>query len=98
MCFISFWMSRFDGSRMQAVDEFKSLIGGDKPTKCKLIVSSHNYQNTPSVEDLENLVARIQSTGADIVKIATTAVDITDVARVFQITAQSQVSNISHAA
>ena len=50
----------------------------------KIIVSSHNYQCTPSVEDLGNLVARIQSTGADIVKIATTANEITDVARIFQ--------------
>lgn len=38
-------------------------------------------------------MARIQSTGADIVKFATTAVDITDVARVFHITANSQVSD-----
>ena len=67
---------------MQAVDDFNNLIHGDKPTKCKLIVSSHNYQNTPSIEELGNLVAKIQSTGADIVKFATTAVDITDVARV----------------
>ena len=82
---------------MQAVDDFNNLIHGDKPTKCKLIVSSHNYQNTPSIEELGNLVAKIQSTGADIVKFATTAVDITDVARVFHITANSQVSGVSHA-
>ncbi|KAL4564851.1 hypothetical protein LXL04_028924 [Taraxacum kok-saghyz] len=80
---------------LQAVDDFNNLIKGDKPTKCKLIVSSHNYENTPSVEELGNLVARIQSTGADIVKFATTAVDITDVARVFQITAHSQVPIIA---
>ncbi|XP_024996693.1 bifunctional 3-dehydroquinate dehydratase/shikimate dehydrogenase, chloroplastic isoform X2 [Cynara cardunculus var. scolymus] len=80
---------------LQAVDDFKNLIHGDKPTKCKLIVSSHNYQNTPSVEDMGNLVAKIQSTGADIVKFATTALDITDVARVFQITAHSQVPIIA---
>lgn len=83
---------------MQAMDDFNNLIRGDKPTKCKLIVSSHNYENTPSVEDLGNLVARIQASGADIVKFATTAVDVTDVARVFQITAHSQVSGVSHAA
>lgn len=41
------------------------------------------YQNTPSVEDLGNLVAVIQASGADIVKIATTGLDITDVARRF---------------
>ncbi|KAJ0768929.1 putative 3-dehydroquinate dehydratase, Shikimate dehydrogenase (NADP(+)) [Helianthus annuus] len=80
---------------LKAVDDFNNLIRGDMPTKCKLIVSSHNYQNTPSVEDLGNLVARIQATGADIVKFATTAVDITDVARVFQITAHSQVPIIA---
>ncbi|CAH1427633.1 unnamed protein product [Lactuca virosa] len=80
---------------LQAVDDFNNLIQGDKPTKCKLIVSSHNYENTPSVEELGNLVAKIQSTGADIVKFATTAVDITDVARVFQITAHSQVPIIA---
>ncbi|PPS16646.1 hypothetical protein GOBAR_AA03937 [Gossypium barbadense] len=48
-------------------------------------------KSTPSVEELGNLVVKIQSTGADIVKIATTAIDITDVARIFQITVHSQV-------
>lgn len=67
----------------------------NKPSKCKIIVSSHNYHNTPSAEDLGNLVARIQASGADIVKIATTATDITDVARIFQITVHSQVSGVS---
>ncbi|KAJ8767531.1 hypothetical protein K2173_017600 [Erythroxylum novogranatense] len=76
---------------LQVVQEFNELIRGKKPEKCRVIVSSHNYQNTPSVEDLGNLVARIQAAGADIVKIATTAQDITDVARIFQITVHSQV-------
>ncbi|KAL6970330.1 hypothetical protein U1Q18_030028 [Sarracenia purpurea var. burkii] len=76
---------------LQAIHAFNSYINGKKLANCKLIVSSHNYQNTPSVEDLGNLVARIQASGADIVKIATTALDITDVARVFQITVHSQV-------
>lgn len=56
-----------------------------------MIVSSHNYESTPSSEELGNLVARIQATGADIVKIATTATDITDSARIFQLLAHSQV-------
>lgn len=67
-------------------------MGGNKPEKCKVIVSSHNYEYTPSIEELGNLVARIQAAGADIVKFATTAQDITDVARVFQISVHSQVS------
>ncbi|KAK4855366.1 hypothetical protein QYF36_006495 [Acer negundo] len=77
---------------LQVAHEFYSSLNGKKPEKCKVIVSSHNYQSTPSVEALGNLVAKIQATGADIVKIATTALDITDVARIFQITVHSQVS------
>lgn len=79
---------------MKVAKEFNDSIHGRKPEKFKVIVSSHNYENTPSVEDLGNLVARIQATGADIVKIATTALDITDVARIFQIIVHSQVSNV----
>ncbi|CAN1854028.1 Bifunctional 3-dehydroquinate dehydratase/shikimate dehydrogenase, chloroplastic [Linum perenne] len=76
---------------LQVAGDFIESLNGNRPTKCKIIVSSHNYENTPSVDDLGNLVARIQSTGADIVKIATTALDITDVARMFRITVHSQV-------
>lgn len=74
--------------------EFIDSIRGKKPEKSRIIVSSHNYQYTPSVEDLGNLVAKIQATGANIVKFATTALNITDVARVFQITVHSQVSSV----
>ncbi|KAL8105269.1 hypothetical protein AgCh_029165 [Apium graveolens] len=77
---------------LKAAERFNNSMRGKKPAKCKVIVSSHNYQYTPSIEDLGNLVAAIQASGADIVKIATTAVEITDVARVFQITVHSQVS------
>ncbi|KAK8335762.1 hypothetical protein V6Z12_A09G076100 [Gossypium hirsutum] len=76
---------------LKVAHEFIKSIGGKKPEKFQVIVSSHNYQSTPSVEELGNLVVKIQSTGADIVKIATTAIDITDVARIFQITVHSQV-------
>ncbi|KAK3217750.1 hypothetical protein Dsin_011720 [Dipteronia sinensis] len=79
---------------LQVAREFYSSINGKKPEKCKVIVSSHNYQSTPSVEALGNLAAKIQETGADIVKIATTALDIADVARIFQITVHSQVSRV----
>ena len=73
-------------------DEFYNFIQGKKPEKAKIIVSSHNYENTPSAEEISNLAARIQATGADIVKIATTAKDITDSARIFQLLVHSQVS------
>ncbi|KAM6590688.1 hypothetical protein CsatA_013293 [Cannabis sativa] len=80
---------------LQVAHEFIQSIAGKKPDKFKIIVSSHNYQNTPSTEDLGNLVAKIQATGADIVKFATSALDITDAARVFQITVHSQVPIIA---
>ncbi|XAR54585.1 3-dehydroquinate dehydratase [Bertholletia excelsa] len=79
---------------LKVANEFSGFMQGKKPAKCKVIISSHNYQDTPSVEDLGNLVANIQAAGADIVKIATTAVDITDVARIFQITVHSQVRSV----
>nr|CAN60561.1 hypothetical protein VITISV_034024 [Vitis vinifera] len=79
---------------LQVAPEFINSIQGKTSGKVKIIVSSHNYQNTPSAEELGNLVARIQATGADIVKIATTALDITDCARIFQVLAHSQVPTI----
>lgn len=47
---------------------------------------------TPSVEELGNLAASIQTLGADIVKITTTANDISDVSRMCQLIVHSQVS------
>nr|WME87916.1 shikimate dehydrogenase [Bergenia purpurascens] len=79
---------------LEVAHEFNNSISGKKPDNFKVIVSSHNFHNTPSVEAIANLVARIQATGADIVKIATTALDISDVARVIQVTVHSQVPTI----
>ncbi|KAI3864044.1 hypothetical protein MKW98_031636 [Papaver atlanticum] len=79
---------------LQVAHEFISSLEETTREKSKIIVSSHNYHATPSVEEIGDLVARIQSTGADILKIATTAVDVTDVARMFQIIVHSQVSHV----
>ncbi|XP_062084611.1 bifunctional 3-dehydroquinate dehydratase/shikimate dehydrogenase, chloroplastic-like isoform X2 [Humulus lupulus] len=70
---------------LKVAHEFFNFIQGKKPEKGLIIVSSHNYENTPSVEEIGDLVAKIQATTADIVKIATTAQDITDSARIFQV-------------
>nr|XP_009386288.1 PREDICTED: bifunctional 3-dehydroquinate dehydratase/shikimate dehydrogenase, chloroplastic [Musa acuminata subsp. malaccensis] len=79
---------------LKVADDFVRLISEKKPENFKLIISSHNYQSTPSNEELSSLVARIQAAGADIVKIATTAVDIVDVARMFQVIVHCQVPMI----
>ncbi|KAF2307080.1 hypothetical protein GH714_024735 [Hevea brasiliensis] len=76
---------------LQVAYDFNNSISRSKPDNFKVIVSSHNFHNTPSAEAIASLVARIQATGADIVKIATTALDITDCARIFQIMVHSQV-------
>ncbi|THU61587.1 hypothetical protein C4D60_Mb07t24890 [Musa balbisiana] len=78
---------------LKVADDFVRLISEKKPDNFKLIISSHNYQSTPSSEELSSLVARIQAAGADIVKIATTAVDIVDVTRMFQVIVHCQVSS-----
>ncbi|KAJ4749954.1 Shikimate dehydrogenase (NADP(+)) [Rhynchospora pubera] len=70
---------------LKAAEKFISTIVDTRPDNFKLIVSSHNYEFTPSCDELSELVVRIQSVGADIVKIATKAVDICDVTRMFQV-------------
>ncbi|WOL18862.1 bifunctional 3-dehydroquinate dehydratase/shikimate dehydrogenase, chloroplastic-like isoform X2 [Canna indica] len=79
---------------LKVAENFVKLISGKKPEKFQLIISSHNYQKTPSTEELSSLAAQIQIAGADIVKIATTAVDIVDVIRMFQVLAHCQVPMI----
>lgn len=49
---------------------------------CKVILSYHNYQETPAGEDLSRLIGEMGSAGADIVKLACTANSPTDCARV----------------
>ncbi|XVF30844.1 hypothetical protein REPUB_Repub16aG0092800 [Reevesia pubescens] len=78
---------------LKVAHHFFNSLPGERPENVKIIVSSHNYERTPSVEELGDLVARIQATGADIVKIATTALDIEDNARMFQVLVHSQVKS-----
>jgi 3-dehydroquinate dehydratase / shikimate dehydrogenase len=70
------------------------MIPEERPDNFKLIVSSHNYEFTSSCDELSELVARIQAVGADIVKIATTAVDISDVVRMFQVMVHCHVGDV----
>ena len=77
---------------LKVADEFYNRIGWKKAESVKIIVSSHNLENTPSMEEIGNLAATIQASGADIVKISTTALDITDSARLLQLLLHSQVT------
>jgi 3-dehydroquinate dehydratase/shikimate dehydrogenase len=78
---------------LQVARDFIATLKQNKiVSETKVIVSNHNWEVTPSLHEIGELVARIQSTGADIVKFATTATNITDVSRVLHLLAHSQVS------
>lgn len=58
----------------------KSYAGRGKG-KTKIILSSHNYEKTPSDEDLAKIHAACVAAGADIVKIACVCEEVEDVER-----------------
>lgn len=64
--------------------------GGAVPAETKVILSSHNFDNTPSDKALETILQQMWASGADVAKIATTATDITDCARVLTLLKTSQ--------
>ena len=53
---------------------------GEVPVSTKVILSSHNFDATPPASELRDLAQRMYNAGADIVKIATMAGEITDAA------------------
>ena len=55
------------------------------PKGCKMIVSSHNFEETPKEEELQNMLQMMEEIDPDVVKIATTARDITDCARMLRL-------------
>ena len=63
------------------------------PTKTKLIVSYHNFRETP--DDLTDIYKRLSQSGADIVKIVTHANSITDNVRIYRLLQQSRMPIIS---
>jgi len=62
-----------------------AIIPFAKANNCKVIVSYHNYENTPTIDELEKIIADCYSAGADIAKIATTAVTKQDSARILSL-------------
>ncbi len=58
---------------------------GEVPPSCKVILSSHNFQATPPAHELQQLAKDMHAAGADVVKIATMANDITDCAAVLSL-------------
>ncbi|XP_057857753.1 bifunctional 3-dehydroquinate dehydratase/shikimate dehydrogenase, chloroplastic isoform X2 [Cryptomeria japonica] len=80
---------------LQAMSPFVSQRSKKNSQNCKIIVSSYVNGSTPSSEDLGHLVAKMQSTGADILKVVTTATNITDVSHIFKLIPHCQVPIIA---
>ena len=70
--------------------------GGPVPVDTKVILSSHNFEETPTDAALENTLQQMWACGADIAKIATTATDIVDCARVLTLLKTSQGKHAGH--
>lgn len=67
------------------------MIENDKPSNSQIIVSSYVNGERPSRERLGNLIACMQSTGADVVKLIVEVNYITEVAPILQMFTHSQV-------
>jgi hypothetical protein len=61
---------------------------GEVPISTKIILSSHNFKETPPAAELHARAAAMREAGADIVKIATMANDISDAATVLSLLQQ----------
>lgn len=60
-------------------------VGFKIPTSTKVIVSHHDFDKTPTQQELDDTVREMWECGADIVKIAAMAQDITDSNRMLNV-------------
>ena len=66
----------------------KNIMAFAKEHNCKSIISYHNYEKTPSLQELKSIVDDCFAQGADIAKIATMAQTKADSARVLSLYAE----------
>ncbi|KAF5206725.1 Shikimate dehydrogenase (NADP(+)) [Thalictrum thalictroides] len=78
----------------EVASDFLASVNIDSYPNSKLIVSCH-VDVTPSKDDLSFIVARLQSTGADIIKLSFDTVYITDVVPLFHVLSHCQVPLIA---
>ncbi|OVA15092.1 Dehydroquinase class I [Macleaya cordata] len=80
---------------LEVVSDFLAGINLNKGSNSKLIVSYYVDGGTPSRDELSHIVARLQSTGADIFKLVVNTIYITDVAQVLHLLPHCQVPLIA---
>ena len=61
------------------------MISYAKSKNCKVVLSYHNFEETPKSKNLEKIIEESQLLGADFIKIATMANTEKDVERVFSL-------------
>jgi 3-dehydroquinate dehydratase type I len=67
-------------------DDFRQTIALQaRLNKCKIIVSYHNFEKTPSLLEMSHIVETCKQQGADVVKLVTTAKNKSDAARVLSL-------------
>ncbi len=64
---------------------FKQISQLSKKHNCSLIISHHNFENTPQVSELKNIYRSCSEKGADIVKISTIVKDPADNAKLLSL-------------
>lgn len=67
------------------IDYLEQIKSYARVNGCTLIISYHNYEGTQSLEELQTIYNICRRKGADIVKIVTTAHNISDASRVMQL-------------
>ncbi|MDR2963341.1 MAG: type I 3-dehydroquinate dehydratase [Bacteroidales bacterium] len=72
----------------------QEIVDCAKHHHCKVIISYHNYNNTPSNKELQNNINQCFAEGAHIAKLATTATSLSDSARILALYAQYKNHNI----
>lgn len=65
--------------------DIQLLLDEVRESNCKVIISWHNFEETPSRDVLEEILDRQRNSGAHIGKIVTMAHDFTDVLRVLEL-------------
>ncbi|MFH1504256.1 MAG: type I 3-dehydroquinate dehydratase [Candidatus Omnitrophota bacterium] len=70
------------------------VIKRAKESKKKVIVSYHNFKNTPSDKSLRSIIHKAKAKGADIVKIAALAKNQDDIIRLLELTLDCRDKNL----
>src|SRR4030042_1743475 len=78
---------------LEAFGKVKRVRGG----RTKLIASWHDFEKTPEAGKLREIHERLAATGADIVKVVTTARDVRDNLVLLELTRHAKIPTIAFA-